>query len=183
MSHRQAPDHAPKIAETLYSRQIATATSTTATVDPAPSIGPWTTGAVSGYPLTMGVRIQCMNIDCHDPSRLARFWEDALGWRRTYEEGDEVVLEPPEGSPEDGVVPDLVFFRVPEDKTLKNRLHFDLRPDDQGAEVQRLIRLGARLRTRGRVTQLSRHGHGRAARLRCPSLARRPAMRWRRPGI
>ena len=99
---------------------------------------------MSGYPLNMGVRIQCMNIDCHDPSLLARFWEDALGWRQTYEEGDEVVLEPPEGSPEDGVVPDLLFFRVPEDKTLKNRLHFDLRPDDQGAEVQRLIRLGAR---------------------------------------
>ena len=29
--------------------------------------------------------------------------------RRTFEQDDEVVLEPPEGSPEDGVVPDLLF--------------------------------------------------------------------------
>jgi catechol 2,3-dioxygenase-like lactoylglutathione lyase family enzyme len=92
----------------------------------------------------MSLRIQCVCIDCHDPSRLAKFWEEALGWRRTYEQDDEVVLEPPAGSSEDGVVPDLLFLRVPEGKTVKNRLHFDLRPDDQGAEVQRLFGLGAR---------------------------------------
>jgi catechol 2,3-dioxygenase-like lactoylglutathione lyase family enzyme len=92
----------------------------------------------------MSLRIQCVCIDCHDPSRLAKFWEEALGWRRTYEHDDEVVLEPPAGSPEDGVVPDVLFLRVPEGKTIKNRLHFDLRPDDQGAAVQRLIGLGAR---------------------------------------
>jgi predicted enzyme related to lactoylglutathione lyase len=92
----------------------------------------------------MSVRIQCVCIDCHDPSRLAKFWEEALGWRRTYEQDDEVVLEPPAGSAEDGVVPDLLFLRVPEDKTIKNRLHFDLRPDDQSAAVRRLLGLGAR---------------------------------------
>jgi hypothetical protein len=92
----------------------------------------------------MSVRIQCVCIDCRDPSELARFWEDALGWRRTYEEDDEVVLEPPAGSPEDGVAPDLLFLRVPEDKSIKNRLHLDLRPNDQDAAVQRLIGLGAR---------------------------------------
>jgi len=32
---------------------------------------------------------------------------------------------------------------VPEDKTVKNRLHLDLRPDDQAAEVERLVGLGA----------------------------------------
>jgi catechol 2,3-dioxygenase-like lactoylglutathione lyase family enzyme len=91
----------------------------------------------------MSLRIQCVCIDSHDPSQSANFWEAALGWRRTYEEDDQVALEPPAGSPEDGVVPDLLFLRVPEDKTIKNRLHFDLRPDNQGAEVQRLIGLGA----------------------------------------
>jgi hypothetical protein len=40
------------------------------------------------------------------------------------------------------VVPDLLFLRVPESKTLKNRLHIDLRPDDQQAEVRRLEALG-----------------------------------------
>ena len=39
--------------------------------------------------------------------------------------------------------PDLLFLRVPEDKTTKNRLHIDLRPDDQAAEVARLEALGA----------------------------------------
>jgi catechol 2,3-dioxygenase-like lactoylglutathione lyase family enzyme len=83
-------------------------------------------------------------IDTQDPAKLASFWEAALGWRRTHEEDDEVVLEPPAGSPEDGVVPDLLFLKVPEGKAGKNRLHIDLRPADQAAEVARLESLGAR---------------------------------------
>jgi hypothetical protein len=84
-----------------------------------------------------------MCIDAADPDKIARFWAEALGWRRTFSEPDEVVLEPPAGSPEDGVVPDLLFLRVPEGKTAKNRLHLDLRPGDQQAEVERLQALGA----------------------------------------
>lgn len=91
----------------------------------------------------MDLRIQCLGIDTTDPARLAGFWQSALGWRRTYEDADEVVLEPPTGSPEDGVVPDLLFLRVPERKQGKNRLHLDLRPKDQAAEVDRLEGLGA----------------------------------------
>jgi len=87
--------------------------------------------------------IQCVCVDTVDPHRLAAFWQEALGWRRTHEEPDEVVLEPPAGSPQDGVAPDLLFLRVPEDKAGKNRLHLDLRPTDQAAEVARLERLGA----------------------------------------
>jgi predicted enzyme related to lactoylglutathione lyase len=90
------------------------------------------------------LRIQCLCIDTVDPARLATFWESALGWRRTHNEPDEVVLEPPAGSREDGVVPDLLFLRVPEPKSGKNRLHLDLRPRDQAAEVGRLEELGAR---------------------------------------
>ena len=67
-----------------------------------------------------------------------------MGWRRTEDSADEVVLEPPVGSREDGISPDLAFLRVPEGKTVKNRLHIDLRPDDQAAEVERLEALGAR---------------------------------------
>ncbi len=91
----------------------------------------------------MTLRIQAMSIDANDPSAIATFWEQALGWRRTYEEPDEVVLEPPAGSPEDGVAPDLLFLKVPEGKQVKNRLHLDLRPQDQAAEVARLEGLGA----------------------------------------
>lgn len=67
-----------------------------------------------------------------------------MGWRRTYVDDDEVVLEPPAGSPQDGVAPDLVLLQVPEAKAGKNRLHLDLRPEDQAAEVARLEELGAR---------------------------------------
>jgi predicted enzyme related to lactoylglutathione lyase len=92
----------------------------------------------------MNLRIQCLCVDTTDPARLAGFWESALGWRRTHEDPGEVVLEPPAGSREDGVVPDLLFLRVPEEKQIKNRLHLDLRPEDQHAELTRLEQLGAR---------------------------------------
>ncbi len=92
----------------------------------------------------MGLRWQCMNIDSVDPVPLARWWAELLGWRITYEDADEVVLEPPEGSPEDGVSPDLLFLRVPEPKQGKNRIHIDLRPADQSVEVARAETLGAR---------------------------------------
>jgi hypothetical protein len=35
------------------------------------------------------------------------------------------------------------FISVPDAKRAKNRLHFDLNPDDQEAEVERLVALGA----------------------------------------
>jgi len=92
----------------------------------------------------MSLRWQCVCIDSLDPRGTADFWEAALGWRRTLDHQDEVVLEPPVGSPEDGVSPDLLFLRVPEGKAVKNRLHLDLRPGDQAAEVARLEALGAR---------------------------------------
>ena len=98
----------------------------------------------------MTLRIQCLCIDASDPGILAHFWQEVLGWRCTSRESDQVVLEPPEGSSEDGVVPDLLFLRVPERKFGKNRLHLDLRPDDQAGEVTRLESLGA---TRASVGQ------------------------------
>jgi hypothetical protein len=52
------------------------------------------------------------------------------------EDGD-IALRAPAG-------PDWVFLAVPNDKVVKNRIHFDFTPDDQQAEVDRLIGLGAR---------------------------------------
>lgn len=92
----------------------------------------------------MNIRIQCLCVDSAHPSKSADFWEAALGWRRTHDTEDQVVLEPPAGSPEDGVAPDILFLKVPEPKAVKNRLHLDLRPLDQAAEVARLEALGAR---------------------------------------
>jgi hypothetical protein len=95
-------------------------------------------------PPVPGLRWQCICVDSPDPRRIANFWEAALGWRRTEDGPGEVVLEPPAGSDGDGVSPDLAFLRVPEPKSVKNRLHIDLRPDDQAVEVARLEGLGAR---------------------------------------
>ena len=97
--------------------------------------------------------IQCFVLDTTDPDRVATFWEQALGWRRTHQTPDEVVLEPPAGSPQDGVAPDLLFVRVPEGRSVKNRWHPDLRPRDQAAEVARLEAMGA---TRVDVGQAAR---------------------------
>jgi hypothetical protein len=103
----------------------------------------------------VSIRWQCLCVDSTDPARIASFWEQALGWRRTYDSPDEIVLEPPAGSAEDGVSPDILFLRVPETKSVKNRLHLDLRPDDQAVEVARLESLGA---TRVEVGQSAREG-------------------------
>lgn len=91
----------------------------------------------------MGLRVQNISVDSTDPGPIAHWWADLLGWRITFEDADEVVLEPPAGSPEEGVVADILFIRVPEPKAVKDRLHLDLRPGDQAAEVARAEALGA----------------------------------------
>lgn len=83
----------------------------------------------------MALTIQSVIIDCHDPSALAAFWEAALGWRRTYEKADEVILEPPEHSLQDGVAPDLLFGLSSDGKVGKNRLHLDLLAEIRAART------------------------------------------------
>jgi hypothetical protein len=88
--------------------------------------------------------VQSLTVDESDPRALAAFWEAALGWSRTFDDGDEVVVELPGGASGEGfAVTGILFLRVPDDKAVKNRLHLDLRPDDQAAEVARLEGLGA----------------------------------------
>ncbi len=77
-------------------------------------------------------------IDCNDLEREVSFWQAVLGYERVYEADDEIVL-----STDAETEPGLVFVKVPEPKTVKNRLHIDLAPDDQDAEVERIIALGA----------------------------------------
>ncbi|MET8879686.1 VOC family protein [Streptomyces rubiginosohelvolus] len=91
-------------------------------------------------------------IDCADPVALARFWCSVLDYEvQGVEEGEEVVTigppSVPEGKNRPGPVPPaLTFARVPEGKTVKNRLHIDVNPTDreQDEEVERLLALGAR---------------------------------------
>ena len=97
----------------------------------------------SPYGAAMGLRIGAVVVDSHDPERLARFWAEALDWVISHDEDPEWVVEPPAGSREDCVVADLLFIKVPEPRAGKNRLHLDLRPEDQATEVARLEELGA----------------------------------------
>jgi glyoxalase superfamily protein len=89
-------------------------------------------------------------IDCADPSGLARFWCSVLDYEVQDEDDGVVTIGSPlvpEGRDRLGPVPPtLTFARVPEGKTVKNRLHLDVNPTDreQGEEVRRLLGLGAR---------------------------------------
>lgn len=86
----------------------------------------------------MTLRIEAVNVDCHDPRRVGEFWADALGRElRANEDGSEHWLDG------DDMGPEMFFVSVPEGKQVKNRVHLDLRPDDQEAEVKRLLALGA----------------------------------------
>jgi predicted enzyme related to lactoylglutathione lyase len=87
----------------------------------------------------MTVRWEQIVVDAEDPARLARWWAEALGYVIVHEEPGEVEIR---RSKEE--MPGLLFTPVPEVKTVKNRLHIDLRPEDQEAEVERLVDMGAR---------------------------------------
>src|SRR3954451_8648449 len=87
----------------------------------------------------MSLRLYGVVIDARDPRQLARWWADALGWRVVFEAPDEVAV-----AKDENTHPGLVFVPVPESKTVKNRLHLDLAPDDRDAEVDRLEKLGAK---------------------------------------
>jgi hypothetical protein len=88
------------------------------------------------------IEIQAITIDAANPYEIAGWWSKAMGV--PVEEG---------AKPEDDEVavqierdPYLLFIRVPEGKTVKNRLHLDVRGTEgrtRDEEVERLIGLGA----------------------------------------
>jgi predicted enzyme related to lactoylglutathione lyase len=87
----------------------------------------------------MTSRFSTLAIDATDPASLADFWCAVLGWHVVDAEADIVSIGDGRGS---GPTIDLV--RVPESKTVKNRLHLDLAANgDTATELQRLYGLGA----------------------------------------
>ena len=89
--------------------------------------------------------LQCITVDAHNPKALAEFWADVLGWS-VGEDGDDIGwwIERELNDPKNTGFPDILFLKVPDSKVVKNRLHLDLRPDDQALEVERLEKLGAK---------------------------------------
>ncbi|MFN8018282.1 MAG: DUF664 domain-containing protein [Acidimicrobiales bacterium] len=94
----------------------------------------------------MSSRLDAITFDCHDPLALAAFWRRVVG----YVDDPENPNRP--GDPEAYLIdprrlgPALLFLRVPEGKTVKNRVHLDLDAviaRDQ--EVERVLGIGATL--------------------------------------
>jgi hypothetical protein len=93
---------------------------------------------------SLGPVIRAITFDCiGDPYELGLFWGALL--ERPLADDDkpgdsEAVLRDPGGGPT------LLFVRVPEGKSAKNRVHLDLRPRGRtrAQEVERALALGAR---------------------------------------
>jgi predicted enzyme related to lactoylglutathione lyase len=78
-------------------------------------------------------------LDCTNPEALAPFWSAALGYSIVGAARSYVMLVDT-----DGVRPKLLLQAVPEAKSSKNRMHFDIETADVGGEASRLESLGAR---------------------------------------
>jgi hypothetical protein len=108
------------------------------------------------------VRIASVTFDCADALTVARFWSAALG--RPLDPNaspdaatigfagrrDKVGWTPVERDED----PTWMFFRVPEPKTAKNRMHLDVMTSDPESEVARLVELGAT-----RVADMEEYGY------------------------
>lgn len=77
-------------------------------------------------------------IDATDPIALGRWWAEALGWVIVDDSHDDFEIRATADR-----LPGIMFLPVADAKAEKNRLHLDFRPQDQDAEVQRLLGLGA----------------------------------------
>ncbi|MBV9951996.1 MAG: DUF664 domain-containing protein, partial [Acidimicrobiia bacterium] len=87
--------------------------------------------------------IRHITVDCHDLQLVTGFWTDVLGWREDPEDPnlpehtEHLIVDPR------GLQPGLLFIQVPEPKTVKNRVHLDLRPaDGRDVEVEWVSTLG-----------------------------------------
>ena len=113
-----------------------------------------------------------ITIDCVDAQRMMAFWSVALDYVEEPPPAGYLSWEdflrasgvpiPPSGSigaivDPDGVGPRVLFLRVPEAKSVKNRVHLDLRAgrsdDAKTAKVSELVAAGART-----VRRVEEHG-------------------------
>lgn len=90
------------------------------------------------------MHLRHVTIDCANAYELAQFWSAVTGWPLSDEDfpGDpEALIEAPDP------VPSILFIQVPEEKTIKNRIHFDWMPTERtrNEEVDRVVGLGATL--------------------------------------
>jgi predicted enzyme related to lactoylglutathione lyase len=89
----------------------------------------------------MSVSVLAVSFDAHDAAQLAHFWAQAL--HRTVDDGATEDFAAVAAATDSRLGPVLMFHKVPEGKTVKNRVHFDLQAADVVAEANRLTSLGA----------------------------------------
>jgi predicted enzyme related to lactoylglutathione lyase len=89
--------------------------------------------------------ISHLTIDCSDAYSLSEWWKPVLGYDDVPDDPnlpghEECMITDPAG---EGV--NVLFIEVPERKSVKNRLHLDLRPrtDLRDTEIERVIAHGA----------------------------------------
>jgi predicted enzyme related to lactoylglutathione lyase len=83
--------------------------------------------------------VDSLTFDCRDPAKVATFWASVLGYEvmELDDEGGDI-------RDTNGIGWRVTFLVVPEGKTVKNRLHLDLRPRGSMAEeIERVKELGA----------------------------------------
>jgi predicted enzyme related to lactoylglutathione lyase len=90
----------------------------------------------------VSITVVAISFDAHGAGQLAHFWAQAL--HGTVNDGATTESASVSTGTDDQLGSVLLFHGVPEDKTVKNRMHFDLRADDLLAEADRLIGLGAK---------------------------------------
>ncbi len=80
-------------------------------------------------------RLDEVVIDCHDPVLLAEFWQRILGGYIVRQSHEWVALEPPTGIT-------VSFQLVPEQKSVKNRVHLDVDVGDLDDAVTATVAAG-----------------------------------------
>jgi len=83
------------------------------------------------------MQVTCLTVDCRNPSTVAQFWSEALAWGPVHvsESGDGATCRPLDGGAY------LEFIRVPEEKTVKNRLHLGCNAGSLSELEDELLRL------------------------------------------
>jgi Glyoxalase-like domain len=87
----------------------------------------------------MALSVDTLTWDCRSPEVVAGFWAGVLGYEVAEIDDEDALIRDPRG---EGWA--ILFQVVPEGKSVKNRLHLDLRPETSMADERaRVSELGA----------------------------------------
>jgi len=91
------------------------------------------------------VRIGSIVIDCNEFDKMLAFWQDTLHYAPKHPPKDGwVILKDPQGKS-----PNVSLNKIQKNVKGRIRLHLDLYATDQEGEVERLLKMGATLYSRG----------------------------------